>query len=116
MVTAATIVALRATALGDCGGSCCNEDGCRNSGGKKRAMAAVAAMALVMIALVTLTIAHFVTCSILLMPSPVTLAIAHFVTRKVIANAIAHVVAVAIAFVSVGQRGRWQGQQEQLQL
>jgi hypothetical protein len=33
------------------------------------------------------------------------LAIAHFVSRSVIANAIACVVAIAIAFVSVQQRG-----------
>jgi hypothetical protein len=46
----------------------------------------------------------------------VALAIAHFVTRNVVANAIAHVVAVAIAFVSMQQRGQWQGQQEQWQL
>ncbi len=30
-----------------------------------------------------------------------TMRIAHFVTRNVVANAIAHVIAVAIAFVSV---------------
>jgi hypothetical protein len=35
------------------------------------------------------------------MPLPVTLAIAHFITRNVVANTIAHVVAVAITFVSV---------------
>jgi hypothetical protein len=39
----------------------------------------------------------------------VALAIAHFDTRNVVANAIAHVVAVAIAFVSVRRRGQWQG-------
>jgi hypothetical protein len=42
----------------------------------------------------------------------VALAIDHFVTRKVVANAIARVVAVAIAFVSMQQRGQWQRQQE----
>jgi hypothetical protein len=45
----------------------------------------------------------------------VTLAIAHFVARHVVANAIARVVAIAIAFVSMQQRGRWQGWQEQWQ-
>jgi hypothetical protein len=34
MVTAAAIAVLRATALGDCGGGSCNEDGCCNSEGK----------------------------------------------------------------------------------
>ncbi len=34
-----------------------------------------------------------------------TLAIAHFISRNVVANAIACVVAVPIAFVSVQQRG-----------
>jgi hypothetical protein len=34
IVTAATIAALRATVLGDCGGGSSNEDGCRNSRGK----------------------------------------------------------------------------------
>ncbi len=48
---------------------------------------ATAAAALVMIALVTLAIAHFITC--------------HF-----IANAIAHVVAITIAFVSVQKKGQ----------
>ncbi len=49
---------------------------------------AMAAMALVMIALVALTIAHFITCN-------------------VVANAIARVVAISIAFVSMQQRGQW---------
>ncbi len=49
-------------------------------------MMATATKALVMIALVALPIAHFV-------------------SRNVVANAIACVVAVAIAFVSVQQRG-----------
>jgi hypothetical protein len=35
----------------------------------------------------------------------VALAIAHFVTRNVVANAITHVVAIAIAFVSMQQGG-----------
>jgi hypothetical protein len=35
------------------------------------------------------------------MPLPVALAIAHLVTRNVVANTIAHVVTVAIAFVCV---------------
>jgi hypothetical protein len=34
MATAAAMAALRATALGDCGGGICNEDGCCNSRGK----------------------------------------------------------------------------------
>jgi hypothetical protein len=50
------------------------------------------------------------------MPSPVALVIAHFVTPNVIANAIAHVVAVAIAFVSMQQKGQWQGRKEQWRL
>ncbi len=60
---------------------------------KVRSKAAVA-MALVTIALATLTITHFV-------------------ARHVVANTIAHVVAIAIAFVSMQQRGRLQGRQEQ---
>jgi hypothetical protein len=54
---------------------------------------ATAAMALVTIALVTLTIANFV-------------------TRHVVANAIIRVVAIVISFVSMQQRGQWQGRQE----
>jgi hypothetical protein len=46
----------------------------------------------------------------------VALAIAHFLTRNVIANAITRVVAIAITFVSVRQRGQLQGQQEQWRL
>ncbi len=42
----------------------------------------------------------------LVMIALVALAIAHFVTRNVVANATARVVAVAIAFVSVQRRGR----------
>jgi hypothetical protein len=53
-------------------------------------MTAMAATALVTIALVALAITHFVTCN-------------------VIANAIARVVGIAIAFVSVQRRGQWQG-------
>jgi hypothetical protein len=34
MATAAAMAALRATALGDCGGGSSDEDGCRDSGGK----------------------------------------------------------------------------------
>ncbi len=37
------------------------------------------------------------------------LAIALFVTHHIVANAITHVVAIAIAFVGVQQKGRWQG-------
>ncbi len=58
---------------------------------------ATAATALMTIALVALTITHFVTCN-------------------VIANAIIHFVTIAIAFVSMQQRGQWQGQQEQWHL
>ncbi len=43
----------------------------------------------------------------------VALTIAHFITRHIVANAIIRVVAVTIAFVSVQQRGQWQGRQEQ---
>jgi hypothetical protein len=55
---------------------------------RTKATAAMAATALVMIALVTLTIAHFF-------------------ARNVVANAIAHVVAIAITFVIMQQRGQW---------
>jgi hypothetical protein len=37
----------------------------------------------------------------------VTLAISHFVARHLFANAITRVVAIAIAFVGMRQRGRW---------
>jgi hypothetical protein len=37
----------------------------------------------------------------------VALAIAHFATHNLVANAITHVVAIAIAFVSMQQSGRW---------
>jgi hypothetical protein len=43
----------------------------------------------------------------LVMITLVTLAIAHFVARHVIIKAIAHVVTIAIAFVSMQQRGQW---------
>jgi hypothetical protein len=83
MTTAAAMAALRAKALGNCGGGSCNEDGYRDSRGKDNGNRATA---LVMIALVAL-------------------AIAHFVTSNIVANAITCVVAIAIAFVSVQQRG-----------
>jgi hypothetical protein len=54
---------------------------------------AMAATALVMIALVTLAIVHFITC-------------------HVFANAIACVVTIAIAFVSMQQKGQWRQWQE----
>ncbi len=81
--TAAAMAVLRATALGDCG----------VSSSIKMAMVTVeakttvaAATALVTISLVGPTITLFVTCNI-------------------VANAIARVVAIAITFVSVQQRG-----------
>ncbi len=43
----------------------------------------------------------------------VALAIAHFVTRNVVAHAITRVLAVVIAFVSMQQGGQGQGRQEQ---
>jgi hypothetical protein len=43
----------------------------------------------------------------------VTLALVYFVTHHVIVNAFARVVAIAITFVSMQQRGQWQGWQEQ---
>jgi hypothetical protein len=72
-------------ALGNCGGGSSNEDGCHNSGGKDDGNGSYR---VVMIALVTL-------------------ATAHFVIRHVVANTIARVVAVAVTFVSVRQRGQW---------
>ncbi len=73
MVTATAMAALRAMVLGDHGGSSSNDDGC---------VTTTAATVLVMIDLVALTISHFV-------------------TGPIVANAIARVVAIAIAFVSV---------------
>jgi hypothetical protein len=84
MATAAAMAALRTTALGNCGGGSSNEDGCRDSGGDDDGEGG---NGVVMIALVAL-------------------AVAHFVTRHVVANAIARVVAVAVAFFSVRRRGR----------
>ncbi len=84
MATAAAMAALRTMVLGDCGGGSSNEDGCRNSGGDDDGEGGYGVM---MIALVAL-------------------AVAHFVTRHVVANAIACVVSIAIAFFSVRQRGR----------
>ncbi len=78
MATAAAMAALRTTALGDCGGGSSNEDGCHDGKGGN---------GVVMITLVAL-------------------AVAHFVTRHVVANAIACVVAVAVAFFTVRRRGR----------
>jgi hypothetical protein len=42
----------------------------------------------------------------------VTLAITHFVIRQIVANTIARVIAIAIAFVSMQRRGQLQGWQE----
>ncbi len=92
MATAAAMDAMRATALGNCGSGSSNEECCCDSGARTT----------VTVATVLVTIAL------------VALAIAHFVTRNVVANAIACVVTIAIAFVSVQQRGQWQGQQERL--
>jgi hypothetical protein len=49
------------------------------------------------------------TATTLVMITLFALAIAHFVTFHVVANTFACVVAVAIAFVSMRQRGQWQG-------
>jgi hypothetical protein len=78
------MAALRTTALGDCGGGSSNEDGCRDSGGDNNGEGG---NGVVMIALVALAVAHFVTC-------------------HVVANAITRVVTVAVAFFSVQQRGQ----------
>jgi hypothetical protein len=79
MATATAMAELRTTALVDFGGSSSNEDGCRDSKGKEDGNGG---NGMVMIALVALTVAHFV-------------------TRHVVINAIARVVAIAIAFVSL---------------
>ncbi len=88
MATVAAMAVLRAMALG-------NSAAAMTMAAVKveaRTMA-TAATALVRIVLVALDIAHFVTCHI-------------------VANAIARVVAIAIAFVNVQQRGQCQGQQK----
>jgi hypothetical protein len=72
------------------GGSSYNEDGCHNRGGEDVA----APMALVTVALAAIDIAFFDACHL-------------------VAYAIACVVAIAIAFVSMQQRGQWRGQKEQ---
>jgi hypothetical protein len=88
MATAALMAALRTTALGDCGDSSSNKEGCCNSRDKDDDNGN---NSMVTIALVALA-----------------LAIAHFVTRHVIVNAVARVVALPVSFVSVQQRGQWQ--------
>jgi hypothetical protein len=79
MATAAVMAALRAMALGDCGVSSSNADGCSDSGGKDDGDGSNGVGDDCLVAL----------------------AITHFVTRNVLANAIARVVAVTITFVSV---------------
>jgi hypothetical protein len=80
MATAAAMAALTATALGDYGGGSSNEDGCCNSGGKDNGKGSNGIGD---------------DCP-LCCPRHT-----HFVNRHVVANAIAHVFAVAIAFASM---------------
>jgi hypothetical protein len=87
IATAVAMAALRTTALGDVGGNSSEEDGCRNSRGKYNGSGNNGVL---MITLVAFTITHFI-------------------TRHVVTNVIACVVAIAIAFVSMRQRGQWQG-------
>ncbi len=84
MATAVAMAALRTTMLGDCGGGSSNDDGLCNSGGDNDGKGG---NGMVMIALVAL-------------------AVAHFVTHHVVANTIPSVVAVTIAFFSMQQRGQ----------
>jgi hypothetical protein len=91
MATAAAMAALRSTALGDRGGGSCNEDGCHDSRGKDDGNGANG-------------VGDNCPCR------PCHRPLCH---RNVIANAITHVVAIAIAFFGMQQRGQWQGQQEQ---
>jgi hypothetical protein len=88
MVIATAMAALWAPVLGNGGGGSSNEDGCRNSGGKDNGDGG----------------------KVIGDDRPCCPHHACFVTRHVIANTIAHVVAVAIAFVSMHRRGQWQGQ------
>ncbi len=97
MATATAMAALRAMALGNCGGSTSNEHGSRNSRGKDNGDSGNS------VGDDRKTIAL------------VALAIAHFITHHVVSDTITCVVAVAIAFVSVQQREQWQGGQEQWQ-
>jgi hypothetical protein len=85
IATTTAMDVLRAMALGNCGVGSSDKDGCGDSGGDDDDDGGKG------IGDVTIALAA--------------LAIAHFVSRKVVANAIACVVAVAIAFVSVQQRG-----------
>ncbi len=87
MATAPAMAALRATALGDCGGGSSNEDGCGDSRGKDNGDGSNGVGVIALVALSS----------------------THFVTRNVVVNSIAHVVAIAIAFVSMQQRRQWQG-------
>ncbi len=83
MATAAAMAALRATALGNCGGGSSNEGGCCDSGGKDYGNGGNGVGD----------------------NSPCDPRHAHFLTHHVFANTIAHVVAITIAFVSMQQRG-----------
>ncbi len=78
-MTAAAIAALRATALGDYGGGSSNKDGCRDSGGEEDGDGGNGIGD----------------------DRPCRPCHAHLVTCHVVANAIARVVAVTIAFASV---------------
>jgi hypothetical protein len=83
MAIATAMAALRATVLGNCGGGSSNEDGCHDSRGKDNGNGGN-------------SIGDDCPCC----PHH-----AHFVTCHIVANAIICVVALAIAFVSVQQRG-----------
>ncbi len=81
MATAAAMAALRATALGDCGGGSCDEDTVAIT----LAADAIALFVAIVIALATLTIILFVACHL------VAVTIAHFVTGC----RLHHIVAIA---------------------
>jgi hypothetical protein len=85
MATAAALAALRAMALGTCGGGSSNEEGYHDSRGKDDGNGSNG-------------ISDEHSCC----PRH-----SHFVTNNVVANAIARVVAITIAFVSMQQRGQW---------
>jgi hypothetical protein len=79
MATAAAMAVLRAKVLGDCGGNSSNKDGCHDSKGEDNGNGSNSVGD----------------------DCPCCPCHAHFITRHVVANAIAYVVAIAIAFVSV---------------
>ncbi len=85
MATATAMAALRAMALGDCGGSSSNDDSFCDSGGKDDDNGGN-------------DVGDIRLCC---------LAIAHFVAHHILATAVTHFVATAIAFVSMQQSGQW---------